>query len=73
VKNKESDEGWENCEGILLYPTVNQTLDLFYDIQGHLIRVKTIDLNQSWQKIKEDLLTITDVKTTHPRSYAPKP
>jgi 5-methylcytosine-specific restriction enzyme subunit McrC len=73
VKNKESDEGWENCEGVLLYPTVNRTLDLSYDIQGHLIRVKTIDLNQSWQKIKQDLLTITDAKMNHPRSHAPKP
>jgi len=59
VKNKESDEGWENCEGILLYPAVNQTLDLSYNIQGHLIQVKTIDLNQDWQKIKDDLLMIT--------------
>jgi 5-methylcytosine-specific restriction enzyme subunit McrC len=56
VKNKESDRGWENCEGILLYPVVNQTLDLSYRIQGHLIQIKTIDLNQNWQGIKEDML-----------------
>ncbi|MDT5061150.1 MAG: 5-methylcytosine-specific restriction enzyme subunit McrC [Acidobacteriota bacterium] len=63
VKNKESDEGWENCEGILLYPAVNQRLDLSYNLQGHLIRVKTIDLNQDWQKIKGDMLTLIGIKT----------
>jgi 5-methylcytosine-specific restriction enzyme subunit McrC len=63
VKNKESDEGWENCEGILLYPAVNQTLDLSYNIQGHLIRVKTINLNQDWQQIKGDMLSIIGTNT----------
>lgn len=65
VKNKESDEGWENCEGVLLYPAVNQTLDLSYNIQDHLIRVKTINLNQDWRTIKEDMLTITESKLAH--------
>jgi 5-methylcytosine-specific restriction enzyme subunit McrC len=58
VKNKELDEGWEDCEGILLYPVVNETLDLSYNIQGHMIRVKTIGLNQDWQKIKKELLIV---------------
>lgn len=62
VRNKESDQGWENCEGVLLYPAVNQILDLSYDIQGHLIRVKTIDLNQDWQRIKRDMLTVISIK-----------
>jgi 5-methylcytosine-specific restriction enzyme subunit McrC len=65
VKNKELEEGWEHCEGILLYPAVNQNLNLSYDIQGHRIRVMTIDLNQAWQNIREDMLNITLGKMTH--------
>lgn len=56
VKNKESDPGWERCEGILLYPVVGQGLRLDYDFDGHRIQVRTIDLAQDWQKIREDML-----------------
>lgn len=58
VKNKEIEKDWENCEGILLYPTVSESYDLNYDIQGHLIRIYTLNLNQDWQHIEKDLLTL---------------
>jgi len=47
-----------NSEGILLYPTVSQKLDLEYSIQGHRVVVRTIDLNQDWRTIHDDLLAI---------------
>jgi len=47
-----------NCEGILLYPTVTKELDYKYESQGHKISVKTINLNQKWPDIHNDLLAI---------------
>lgn len=43
-------------EGILLYPTVGSSLDLRYRIQGHPIRVVTVDLDQDWKTIRARLL-----------------
>lgn len=47
-----------NSEGILLYPKVNKDLDLKYEMENHLIKVCTIDLNMKWQNIEERLLKI---------------
>lgn len=43
-------------EGILLYPTVSKTLDLEYVIQGHRVRIATLDLNTGWSEIAQRLL-----------------
>ena len=48
----------ELAEGILIYPTVQQSLSLAYTHDGHTIRVETLNLNQEWQGIKTDLLGI---------------
>jgi 5-methylcytosine-specific restriction enzyme subunit McrC len=61
VKNKEIDPGWEVCEGMLLYPVVDQTLKLTFEIQGHLCHVSTINLNQDWQYIEKDMLNIIGI------------
>ena len=62
LKNKQKDPGWENCEGILLYPTVKETLDLNYTLGGHRVRIYTINLNQHWSKISDELkLLISDI------------
>jgi len=52
--------GEENihCEGILLYPTVEKELNLQYDVQGHRISIRTINLNQDWKRIHNSLLEI---------------
>jgi len=46
----------QKCEGILIYPTVNKEVDLKYNLAGHLIKVKTINLNQPWKEIHQNLL-----------------
>jgi MoxR-like ATPase len=51
-------EDGRKVEGILLYPTVSRTLDLDYVIQGHRIRVVTVDLNSHRTQIQERLLAI---------------
>lgn len=48
------------CEGMLLYPTVTQELALHYNVKGHRISVKTINLNQDWRQISCDLLKLLD-------------
>lgn len=45
-------------EGILLYPVVNQKISATYQQHQQKIRVETIDLNQPWQQIRDDLLQI---------------
>ena len=55
LKNKEKDPGWENCEGILLYPTVQESYDFNYTLAGHKVRIYTLNLNQHWTKISEEL------------------
>lgn len=54
LKNQED----ERAEGILIYPTTEKSLRLSYTHEGHTIRVETLNLNQDWQGIKSDLLTI---------------
>jgi 5-methylcytosine-specific restriction enzyme subunit McrC len=45
----------EPPEGILLYPTTSQSLDLAFDIAGNKVRVKTVQLDQPWQNIHAEL------------------
>jgi 5-methylcytosine-specific restriction enzyme subunit McrC len=47
-----------NCEGILLYPTVETELDEECIIQGHRILFRSINLNQDWKCIHKDLMSI---------------
>lgn len=55
LKNQSSVQGWERVSGMLLYPTVDQAIDEVVSIQGHQIRVNSIDLGQSWEQIARDL------------------
>lgn len=45
------------AKGVLLYPAVGETPPFEAMIQGHEIRVLTINLDQPWQHIRADLLT----------------
>lgn len=55
LKNLQIGDG-RSIEGILLYPTVGKSLSLRYRVQGHTMRIETVDLNESWQVIRERLL-----------------
>ncbi len=48
----------DDCEMMLLYPTVNIPLSADYTHKGHKIRIRTINLNQDWQDIHKDLLVL---------------
>jgi len=56
LQNKGTEPGWEKCEGMLLYPTVDTPLDCRYELSGHPVRVATLDLSQPWQAIHATLL-----------------
>ncbi len=61
LKNLETAAGHPKnsvAEGILLYPTVDDVLDEQYEITGHKIRVKTINLSQKWDQIAGDIHTL---------------
>jgi 5-methylcytosine-specific restriction enzyme subunit McrC len=47
-----------NCEGVLLYPTVESEHEYQYVMRGHKIKIKTINLNQDWKDIHRDLVAI---------------
>ena len=57
LTNKAAEPGWENVEGMLLYPSNGYHFDHIFTLHGcHQIRVSTIDLQQVWPKIESDLL-----------------
>ena len=58
LKNYRSEPREISAEGILLYPTTSQPLDLAYAIGGHKLRIKTLQLNQPWPKIHTELLAL---------------
>lgn len=58
LKNKACAEGWENVEGILLYPAVNHHLDLSFSLLDHDVAIRSIDLDQDWPVIHQRLLQV---------------
>jgi len=58
LTNKAYTEGWENVEGMLLYPSNGYHLEHSFTLFGkHRVRIQTIDLATPWQKIEENLKT----------------
>ena len=51
-------DGWEDAEGILLYPVTSEPFDHALTLDGYRFRIVSIDLNQSWQGIHRDLLRV---------------
>jgi 5-methylcytosine-specific restriction enzyme subunit McrC len=49
-----------NAAGMLLYPTTSGQLDESMLVQGHRIRVATLDLSQVWKDIEARLVTLID-------------
>jgi 5-methylcytosine-specific restriction enzyme subunit McrC len=51
-------QGAAEIDGLLLYPQASRGLDLTYHIHGHRVRIRTINLNQPWIQIHNDLLAL---------------
>ena len=50
----------KSCEGMLLYPTVEDELNLSYNMNDHKISIRTINLNQDWTQIRYKLLLLVE-------------
>lgn len=58
LKNIQAREG-VNPEGTLLYAGTTKRLpSLYYELLGHKVCVRSLDLTQSWKAIREDLLSL---------------
>jgi len=57
--NKRETPGWENVEGILLYPTTTEDFhEQLTFLDQHKMQICSINLNQDWQSIETDLIGI---------------
>lgn len=54
---------FENAAGLLLYPAARESVHLDYEIQGHRISVRTVDLSQDWREIHAELLAAVGVES----------
>ena len=43
---------------MLLYPEVQHELDSLYEIQGHRVKIATVDLSKPWPMIEHRLLAL---------------
>ncbi len=65
VTNKAVETGWENVEGMLLYPTNGDPFDDTFKLHDrHKIRVSTVNLHQPWGKIEKELLGLLSPAAT---------
>jgi 5-methylcytosine-specific restriction enzyme subunit McrC len=63
LKNQETDSDLTmNCEGILLYPSIQNDFVYSFKYKNHKIGIMSINLNQDWQNIRDDLLKIVACK-----------
>ena len=46
------------AEGILVYPAVERALNLRYQIQGHGLSIRTLDLAAPWPEIHGELISL---------------
>ena len=57
TQDQESD-AHRHAQGMLLYPTTSHELDETMSVQGHRIRVATVDLSKEWETIEARLLDL---------------
>ncbi len=60
MDNLPEDKLTDTCQMMLLYPTVDSPLSATYTHKGHKISIRTINLNQPWQSIHQDLLALVE-------------
>jgi 5-methylcytosine-specific restriction enzyme subunit McrC len=58
LRNQSSMPGWRTVRGMLLYPTVGESIDETVSIQRNQIRIASIDLGQNWQDVERDLIRL---------------
>jgi len=62
LPNKSRKSGWENVNGILLYPAVAHYFNYQFQLLGHDVRICSIDLDLPWNEIEARLIQILSAK-----------
>ncbi|HXT11401.1 MAG TPA: hypothetical protein VN873_07540 [Candidatus Angelobacter sp.] len=65
LRQKSGENGWENAEGILLYPRTDRDFCADFKTHGHRIRALTVDLFQPWDTIHRRLLNVIATRCAH--------
>lgn len=58
LRNQSIVPDWQSVAGILLYPAVDHRFDVNFSLNGHALRVVSIDLNRPWSEIHSVLMEI---------------
>jgi 5-methylcytosine-specific restriction enzyme subunit McrC len=58
LRQQSCESGWEQAEGVLLYPRTTRDFTADFTTHGHRIRALTLDLVQPWQNIHVALMQI---------------
>lgn len=59
LTNKAAEPGWEEVEGMLLYPSNGYQLDRRFTLHGrHRVSIRTIDLQQAWPEVGANLMEL---------------
>jgi 5-methylcytosine-specific restriction enzyme subunit McrC len=58
VKNEAGKTSDKSVSGMLLYPQVDLALSKAYSIDGHYFYIRTVDLNQEFGAIKQEMMDI---------------
>jgi 5-methylcytosine-specific restriction enzyme subunit McrC len=59
LRHRAHEPGWEQAEGVLLYPRVERDFAPEFTTHGHRIRALTVNLHQPWRDIERELLAVT--------------
>lgn len=59
LRNAQREKGWQNVEGILLYPAVAQNFHHDLQLDGFRLQIASVDLDQEWREIHKGLLSLT--------------
>jgi 5-methylcytosine-specific restriction enzyme subunit McrC len=49
---------YRSAQGILLYPAVQRQLSERVELQGHLIRIESVDLAAAWEEVERRLMEV---------------
>lgn len=60
LRNDAVTGGGARPEGLLLYPAVATHIDDRFELEGHRVRVATVDLDQPWRAIEGRMLALLD-------------
>ncbi len=64
LRQQSCELGWEQAEGVLLYPRTTRDFAVEFTTHGHRIRAFTLDLMQPWQQIHTALMELPAQGTT---------